>query len=206
MKKGLWADMAHGRCRLYGILLLCLTTQASKGSRAKDLNVLFIVSDDLRPSLGSYGNEIVRTPNLDKLSERSVRFTTAASQVAACAPSRTSFLTGRRPDTTKLFSNKNPTYWRDSVGNFTSLPQHFKNAGYQTASVGKIFHPGRDHKLICLGGDRFYPCSLNNLNGISVSKEYVFACVLMPPLLKNKSGERISLSIPDFLGEGASFE
>lgn len=155
MKKGLWADiiMANGRCRLYGILLLCLTTQASKGSREKDLNVLFIVSDDLRPSLGSYGNEIVRTPNLDKLSESSVRFTTAASQVAACAPSRTSFLTGRRPDTTKLFSNKNPTYWRDSVGNFTSLPQHFKNAGYQTASVGKIFHPGRDHKLICLGGD-----------------------------------------------------
>ena len=106
------------------------------------MNVLFIVSDDLRPALSSYGDAIVQTPNLDKLAMRSVRFSTAASQLAVCAPSRTSFLTGRRPDTTKLFSNRNATYWRDNAGNFTSLPQHFKKAGYLSVSVGKIFHPG----------------------------------------------------------------
>ena len=109
------------------------------------MNVLFIVSDDLRPALGSYGDAVVKTPNLDKLAQRSVRFTTAAAQQAVCAPSRTSFLTGRRPDTTKLLSNKKATYWRDNAGNFTSLPQHFKDAGYVTFSAGKIFHPGRIH-------------------------------------------------------------
>ena len=110
------------------------------------MNVLFIVSDDLRPSLGSYGDTVVQTPNLDKLARRSIRFTTAASQQAVCAPSRISFLTGRRPDTTKVLSNKKATYWRDNAGNFTSLPQHFKNAGYVTVSAGKIFHPGRFHE------------------------------------------------------------
>ena len=127
---------------LYAFLLICFMIQISAESRGKPMNVLFIVSDDLRPALASYGNAIVQTPHLDKLARRSVRFTTAASQLAVCAPSRTSFLTGRRPDTTKLFSNKGATYWRENAGNFTTLPQHFKNAGYVGVSVGKIFHPG----------------------------------------------------------------
>ena len=129
-------------CHSYVFFLLFLMIHTSKESLQKQLNVLFIVSDDLRPSLGSYGNAIIQTPTLDELAERSVRFTTAASQLAVCAPSRTSFLTGRRPDTTKLISNKKPAYWRENAGNFTTLPQHFKNAGYVTVSVGKIFHPG----------------------------------------------------------------
>ena len=124
--------------RLQICVLVVLLTESS----SRQMNVLFIVSDDLRPALSSYGDAIVQTPNLDKLAKRSVRFSTASSQLAVCAPSRTSFLTGRRPDTTKLFSNKNATYWRDNAGNFTSLPQHFKKAGYLTVSVGKIFHPG----------------------------------------------------------------
>ena len=124
------------------ILRMCLMVCALPENR---MNVLFIVSDDLRPALGSYGDAVVKTPNLDKLAQRSVRFTTAAAQQAVCAPSRTSFLTGRRPDTTKLLSNKKATYWRDNAGNFTSLPQHFKDAGYVTLSAGKIFHPGRIH-------------------------------------------------------------
>ena len=114
----------------------------SSGSSQDQMNILFIVADDLRTSLGCYGNSIVKTPHLDQLASRSVRFTTATCQQAVCAPSRTSFLTGRRPDTTKLFSNTKASYWRESAGNFTTLPQHFKNAGYVTVSVGKIFHPG----------------------------------------------------------------
>ena len=105
-------------------------------------NVLFIVADDLRTSLGCYGNALIKTPHLDGLAARSVRFSTVASQVAVCAPSRTSFLTSRRPDTTRLYSNKGPTYWRETAGNFTTLPQHFKEAGYWTVTVGKVFHPG----------------------------------------------------------------
>jgi len=131
--------------RCCGILLVCLIVCASDRLPEDPMNVLFIVSDDLRPSLGSYGDTVVKTPNLDQLAQRSVRFTTAAAQQAVCAPSRISFLTGRRPDTTKLLSNKKATYWRDNAGNFTSLPQHFKDAGYVTLSAGKIFHPGRIH-------------------------------------------------------------
>lgn len=131
--------------RCCGILLMCLMVCASEKLLEIRMNVLFIVSDDLRPSLGSYGDAVVKTPNLDKLAQRSVRFTTAAVQQAVCGPSRTSFLTGRRPDTTKLLSNEKATYWRDNAGNFTSLPQHFKDAGYVTVSVGKVFHPGRIH-------------------------------------------------------------
>ena len=119
-------------------LMIC----TSDGFPQDKMNVLFIVADDLRPTLGSYGNTVVQTPNLDKLAQRSIRFTTAASQQAVCAPSRISFLTGRRPDTTKLFSNEKATYWRVNAGNFTSLPQHFKDSGYFTASAGKVFHPG----------------------------------------------------------------
>lgn len=131
-------------------LLVHFMVQTSAESRSEQMNVLFIVSDDLRPALASYGNKIVRTPTLDKLAESSVRFTTAASQLAVCAPSRTSFLTGRRPDTTRLFSNKGATYWRENAGNFTTLPQHFKNAGYKTVSVGKIFHPGSEREEFTL--------------------------------------------------------
>ena len=61
-------------------------------------------------------------------------------QQALCGPSRTSFLTGRRPESTRVFDLK--TYWRDVAGNFTTLPQYFKRHGYFTQGVGKIFHPG----------------------------------------------------------------
>ena len=125
-----------------GFVVMCLMICTSNGFSQDKVNVLFIVADDLRPALGSYGNTVVQTPNLDKLAQRSIRFTTAASQQAVCAPSRISFLTGRRPDTTKLLGNKGAIYWRVNAGNFTSLPQHFKDAGYFTASAGKVFHPG----------------------------------------------------------------
>lgn len=59
---------------------------------------------------------------------------------AVCGPSRTSFLTSRRPDTTKLYDFN--SYWRVSAGNYTTLPQYFKSKGYTTLSVGKVFHPG----------------------------------------------------------------
>ena len=104
-------------------------------------NVLFVVSDDLRPALGTYGNSRVMSPTIDALANRSLVFTRAFVQQAVCGPSRTSFLTGRRPDTTRLFSNRGK-YWREAAGNFTTLPQYFKENGYFTASFGKVFHHG----------------------------------------------------------------
>lgn len=61
-------------------------------------------------------------------------------QQSLCAPSRNSILTGRRPDTLHLYDFY--SYWRKDVGNFTTLPQHLKNNGYTTMSIGKVFHPG----------------------------------------------------------------
>ncbi|XP_063793464.1 iduronate 2-sulfatase isoform X2 [Pseudophryne corroboree] len=104
------------------------------------MNVLLIIVDDLRTSLGCYGDSIVKSPNIDQLASQSVLFTNAYAQQAVCAPSRVSFLTGRRPGTTKLFDFN--SYWRKHAGNYSTLPQYFKEHGYVTMSVGKVFHPG----------------------------------------------------------------
>ncbi|XP_062856949.1 iduronate 2-sulfatase [Trichomycterus rosablanca] len=104
------------------------------------LNVLFIVADDLRPALGCYSDPVVKSPNIDQLASKSSVFYNAFAQQAVCGPSRTSFLTSRRPDTTRLYDFG--SYWRTSAGNFTTLPEYFKSSGYTTLSVGKVFHPG----------------------------------------------------------------
>lgn len=104
-------------------------------------NVLFIVIDDLKPNLGCFGYKNAYTPNIDKLASKSFIFDNAFAQQALCGPSRVSFLTSRRPDSLHLYDVH--SYWRDQVGNFTSLPQHFKENGYYTYSIGKIFHPGK---------------------------------------------------------------
>ncbi|KAM9834385.1 iduronate 2-sulfatase [Syngnathus typhle] len=103
-------------------------------------NVLFIIADDLRTSLGCYGDLTVKSPNIDQLASKSHVFLNAFAQQAVCAPSRTSMLTSRRPDTTRLYDFK--SYWRVHAGNYTTLPQYFKSHGYVTMSVGKVFHPG----------------------------------------------------------------
>jgi iduronate 2-sulfatase len=104
-------------------------------------NVLFIMSDDLRPDLSCYGS-YVETPNLDRLAGRGVRFEHTWVQYPLCNPSRTSLLTGRYPTTTGALSNRN--YFRDSYPDMVTLPQLFKNAGYQTLRIGKVFHDSAD--------------------------------------------------------------
>ena len=96
-------------------------------------NVLFLVADDMRPELGAYyGKDFpspvhlpIHSPNLDKLAAKSLLLKRAYCQRALCSPSRTSLLTGRRPDTTHVYDLQ--TYWRKSGGNFTTIPEHFKN-------------------------------------------------------------------------------
>jgi iduronate 2-sulfatase len=100
-------------------------------------NVLFIMADDFRPEIGSYGS-IALTPNLDKLAARSVQFDRAYCQQAVCNPSRSSLLTGLRPDTLRLWNNG--THFRELNPDVTTLPLWFKDHGYTTRCVGKIFH------------------------------------------------------------------
>lgn len=115
----------------------------------KKTNVLFIVSDDLRPEMGCYGGDAI-TPNVDKLaaSPGTVVFERAYVQQAICCPTRSSFLTGRRPDTTRVWDLH--THFRATQGSpangkkWVTLPQYFKQNGYFTAGMGKVFHPVKD--------------------------------------------------------------
>ena len=110
-------------------------------------NILFIVVDDLRTELGGpYGeNELLYTPNFDSFMNRAFTFTHAYTQCAICAATRASFLTGTRPDTTRIW-NIGPYFRQTMVNqsgpNVTTLPQYFKENGYYTIGSGKIFHPG----------------------------------------------------------------
>ncbi len=104
-------------------------------------NVLFIAVDDLRPQLGVYGHSMMKTPNIDRLASRSILFERAYCQIALCSPSRTSILTGRRPDTNHVWEIANDEYWR-MYTNATTIPQYFKENGYISIGLGKVFHPG----------------------------------------------------------------
>lgn len=116
---------------------LCLQEVNAQGT-SKKFNVLFISIDDLRPTLGCYGDKIAVTPNIDRLAKRGTVFNRAYSQLAVCSPSRASLLTGRRPDAIRVWDLK--VHFRKNMPNVVTLPQHFKNQGYHTASIGKIFH------------------------------------------------------------------
>ena len=104
----------------------------------KPKNVLFIAVDDLKPLLGCYGSKTVKSPNIDKLAARGMTFTRTYCQQATCAPSRNSLLTGLRPETIGIYDLS--TNFRTKVPNVVTLPQYFKQNGYHTESMGKIFH------------------------------------------------------------------
>ena len=102
------------------------------------LNILLLLIDDLRADLGAYGRRWARTPSMDSFSAKSATFLQAHAAVANCAPSRASILTGLRPDTHGVLDLT--THVRARHPHLTTLPQHFREAGYLTVSYGKIFH------------------------------------------------------------------
>ena len=103
-------------------------------------NILFIAVDDLRPELGCYGHPMIKSPNIDSLAEEGILFERTYCQQAVCGPSRTSLLTGKRPDTTKIYDLK--THIRTTMPNVVTLQQYFKNNGYFSEGIGKLFHSG----------------------------------------------------------------
>ncbi|XP_060605009.1 iduronate 2-sulfatase-like [Ruditapes philippinarum] len=111
-------------------------------------NVLFLIADDMRPQIGAYEGKHfpavvspkMHTPSIDVLASRSLLLERSYCQLAICAPSRSSLLTGRRPDTTRVYEIG--PYFREVGGNFTTLPQYFKMNGYLSVGMGKVFHPG----------------------------------------------------------------
>ena len=132
---------------VFCFFLTTLTTSYSQENQKP--NILFISVDDLKPSIGSFGDEFAVTPNIDELSKDATVFLNNQNQLAICAASRVSFLTGLRPDKTKVWDLK--TKMRDVNPEVLTLPEYFKNNGYQTIGVGKIYDPravdgGRDRR------------------------------------------------------------
>ncbi len=138
--------MRHGQ--LFGLALLAcfafsVVAQADETKQQERPNVLLIVSDDLNCDLGCYGHPQVRTPHLDALAQRGVRFERTYCQFPVCNQSRSSFLTGRRPNVTRVFSNPGQSdhpHFRDAIPNTVTLPEMFRQHGYYVARVGKLYH------------------------------------------------------------------
>jgi len=121
-------------------MLLAVAIASGADTASSRLNVLYIVSDDLNNDLGCYGSPVVKSPNIDRLAARGVRFDRAYCNYPVCNASRTSFLSGRRPDTTRIVDNMTPprTFVKDAV----FMPEYFRQQGHRTIKVGKIFHTG----------------------------------------------------------------
>jgi arylsulfatase A-like enzyme len=133
------------RCRLCIAVALVSWSVAGLVGHAADgqakphrPNVLFIVSDDLNRMLGCYGDALAKTPHLDRLAARGVRFERAYCTFPLCGPSRNSFLTGLYPNATGIFGNAQ--IFRQSIPDHVSLPQAFRRAGYFAGRIGKLYH------------------------------------------------------------------
>ena len=126
-------------CALLAGAALLTSLQAAEARR---LNVLFIAVDDLRPEMAASGSDLVKTPNLDRIAARGTTFERAYCQQAVCSPSRSSLMTGRRPDATRVWDLE--THFRKALPDAVTVAQHFKNHGYHSQGMGKIFHGGFD--------------------------------------------------------------
>ena len=138
-------SLGHSRATVVGERVLAsATAEQFAGSsdedrgRVRKPNILFIAVDDLRPTLGCYGDEVAATPNIDRLADRGVLFNRAYCQVAVCNPSRASLMTGLRPDTLGVWTL--PIHFREARPDAITLPQWLRRSGYTAVSHGKIYH------------------------------------------------------------------
>src|SRR4051812_24339859 len=122
--------------------LVWLTAAALHAADRGKPNILFIAVDDLRPEFSVYGADYIKSPNLERIAKAGVTFNRAYCQQAVCSPTRSSLMTGTRPDTTKVWDLV--THFRTALPNVVTLGQHFKNNGYFVQGMGKIYHGGFD--------------------------------------------------------------
>jgi N-sulfoglucosamine sulfohydrolase len=142
------------------LLLAWLTAPAAASgqkpaARGAPRNVVLIIADDLGLDLGCYGNKAVRTPNLDKLAKRGVRFARAYATVSSCSPSRASIFTGLYTHQNGQYGLQHPPHSQQTHPWVQSLPNLLRAGGYWTGLIGK-FHVGPDsvynfHQVITKG-------------------------------------------------------
>lgn len=161
-------------------LLLLAAMPANAQPAPPRPNVLLIMADDLSDDVGTFGHAQVKTPHLDRLAARGVRFTRAYTQFPLCSPSRVSMLTGLRPDAAGVHDLQ--TDFRTVIPDVVTLPQMFRRQGYVAARVGKIYHYGNPGQIGTPGLDD--PASWDhtvNPRGIDKDEE---------PLLTNYTPQR----------------
>ena len=129
-------DLPMFRLPLLLVLVACLFAVDCRA--AERPNVLFLICDDLNCDIGCYGHPQVKTPNIDRLAARGVRFERAYCQYPLCGPSRASFMTGLYPDQNLV--KRNAIYIREHVPNVNTMSQMFRDAGYFATRIGKIYH------------------------------------------------------------------
>jgi arylsulfatase A-like enzyme len=132
--------------RFVSLIVLSIFTMSwtvSVAAEARRPNVLFIASDDLNTCLGCYGHPLVKSPNIDRLAAKGVKFERAYCQFPLCSPSRSSFMTGRRPNVTEVFTNPGKLLtpnFRQAIPATVTMPEFFRKNGYFAARVGKMYH------------------------------------------------------------------
>jgi choline-sulfatase len=167
-------------CCAWPVLACFLALGASAFAAAPERkNVLLILSDDLANLLGCYGDPIAKTPNLDKLAARGVRFDRAYCAFPLCGPSRNSFLTGLYPNSTGILTNSQ--IFRQTIPTQVSMPQAFRQQGYFAARIGKLYHYGVPNSVGTNGHDDPGSWELElNPAGVDRTEEHPKITTLVP--------------------------